>query len=114
LPVISVICARITGITQRQTEWRDSVWADGDSVPREVHGELGDGTSNVYYTSGGDYPNKSISHSWTTAGTYDINVVADWTAQWSLGGTGGTVTGFRTTGSIPQFRVYEAQTMQIG
>jgi hypothetical protein len=75
--------------------------------------DWGDGTKNVYRTSGGPHPSV-IGHSWTDRGFYNITVTADWTAEWSLGGFSGVVGGFRTTGSIDQWRVWEAQAMLTG
>jgi hypothetical protein len=72
--------------------------------------DWGDGTKNVYRTSGGPHPSV-IAHMWTDRGFYNITVTADWTAEWSLGGFSGVVGGFRTTGSIDQWRVWEAQAM---
>lgn len=75
--------------------------------------DWGDGSKGTYATSGGPYPNMSIAHSWTTRGSYDINVNSAWSASWSMGPYSGVLTGIPATGSINDFPVYEAQAMLI-
>ena len=75
--------------------------------------DWGDGSTGTYAMSGGPFPNKSIAHSWSTRGTYDINVTATWSAAWSMGPYSGVLQGIPATGSINDFRVWEAQAMLI-
>ena len=73
----------------------------------------GDGSTGKYTTSGGPFPNKSIAHSWTTRGFYDINVNAAWSAAWSMGPYSGVLTGIPAAATINDFHVWEAQAMLV-
>lgn len=75
--------------------------------------DWGDGTVNRYTTSGGPWPNMSISHFWTHRGVYNINVTSVWTAHWSMGPYSGVLSGLAASGSIDNFRVWEAQAMLV-
>lgn len=80
--------------------------------------DWGDGSSDVYMTGGGPYPNSEIKHSWTTRGNYVVNAHADWIANYSLGPYNGVtyngvLTGIFTDAPPVDFPVFEAQAMLI-
>lgn len=75
--------------------------------------DWGDGTSGTYTTSGAPWPRSEISHSWSTSSHYDLTITADWTANWTFGSWSGVLSGLRTTGSIPNWPVLEAQAVLI-
>lgn len=91
--------------------------------PLELHlyGKIeinwGDGETTHHTTAGGPYPS-SIGHSWTTRGHYNITANAHWRADYSLGPYNGyihsgTLSGITTTGSIDNFRIFEAQAILV-
>jgi len=67
----------------------------------------GSGLQGPFDTTGGPYPDGTISHTWTATGTYTVQVFENWTAQWALGGQTGQLGGLRTVGEIPGFQVKE-------
>jgi hypothetical protein len=82
-----------------------------------VHADWGDGKRSTYRTSGGPYPS-AIAHSWPDRGFYNINFRTDWVATYTLGPYNGftytgVLSGVSTQGSVPNFRVWEAQAMRI-
>ncbi len=83
----------------------------------EVFGQFvvdwGDGTKDTYTTTGAPWPRSDIDHSWTNRGIYNISVTANWRANWSYGGSSGTVSGLTTTGAISNWRVIELQAVII-
>jgi hypothetical protein len=99
----------------------ERVFEDGDAPygTLNIHAyakavvDWGDGSHGMYFTSGGPFPNKSIAHAWTDRGYYNINATATWSAAWSMGPYSGVLAGIPATGSIDNFRVWEAQAMII-
>ncbi|HEV2369632.1 MAG TPA: hypothetical protein VGR90_07130 [Acidimicrobiales bacterium] len=71
--------------------------------------DWGDGTGRQgpFNDPGGPYPDGTITHTWTTTGTFTVQVFEFWTATWTLGGRTGQLTGLRTVGTIPNFPVKE-------
>jgi hypothetical protein len=65
----------------------------------------GSGLSGPYATAGGPWPDGTITHVWTSAGTFTVTVFERWSARWALGGRGGALAGLRTEGAIPAFQV---------
>jgi hypothetical protein len=61
---------------------------------------------------GGPWPDGKITHSWTTARTYDITVQQRWSARWWLGGDSGTLDGLTTEASIDDFEVRQLQAVR--
>jgi hypothetical protein len=76
--------------------------------------DWGDGTGvqGPFDHPGGPWPNGTITHSWTTAGRYDIVVTQRWTATWHLGGATGRLTGLATEGRIDDFEVRQLQAVR--
>lgn len=73
----------------------------------------GDGTTTgPHSTSGGNYPDGDITHVYRDAETVDITVTQSWTAQWSLAGQSGTITGLSSSGDLPNFVVREVQAVR--
>lgn len=62
--------------------------------------------------SGGPWPNGTITHSWTTARTYDVTVTQRWTATWHLGQATGQLAGLATEGTIDDFEVRQLQAVR--
>lgn len=80
--------------------------------------DWGDGTKDTYASGGGPFPNSAIKHFWTTRGFYNIEAQANWTASYTIGPYNGytysgALSGVTTSGSIDNFRVWEAQAMLI-
>ena len=72
--------------------------------------DWGDGTTDGPYTvEGRPWPEGEITHTYIDVGRYDVVVTEEWSATWSLGGTGGELGGMRTQGRIPGFRVEQIQ-----
>ena len=70
----------------------------------------GDGaTSGPYNSEGRPYPNGNISHTYDNVGTVTVTVDESWTATWSLGGAGGTLTRLQTEGTIHNFLIRQIQ-----
>lgn len=70
----------------------------------------GDGTTTgPHSTSGGKYPNGTITHVYGNTGVVDITVTQNWTATWSLAGQSGTISGLSSSGTIDDFVVREIQ-----
>ena len=75
--------------------------------------DWGDGTTTgPHESTGGKYPDGTITHVYSDAETVDITVTQHWTAQWSLAGQSGTITGLRSSGELPDFVVREVQAVR--
>ena len=76
--------------------------------------DLGDGATldGPHTGSGGPWPNGTITHSWTTARTYDVTVTQRWTATWHLGPATGQLAGLATQGTIDDFEVRQLQAVR--
>ena len=76
----------------------------------------GDSTTPTgpYATTGGPYPTGLITHTYDTVGTPTITVREDWTATWTIGTAGGTLTNLHTTGTLPDFDVRQIQAVITG
>jgi hypothetical protein len=75
--------------------------------------DWGDGTvTGPHQTTGGKYPDGTISHVYTDTGTVDVTVSQTWTARWWLAGRSGTVGGLRSSGTIEDFAVQEVQAVR--
>jgi len=75
--------------------------------------DWGDGTTTgPHETSGGAYPDGDITHVYQRTATVDVTVTQHWTAQWSLAGQSGTVTGLVSSGTIEDFRIREVQAVR--
>ena len=73
----------------------------------------GDGTSDVYTTSGAPWPNSEIAHSWNVRGQYRIVVTAQWNVDWRLGGYSGVIPAVATSATVPAWNVVEAQAVIV-
>ena len=62
-----------------------------------------------YATEGQPWPDGRITHTYDVVGSYTVTVEEEWTAVWHLAGVTGTLTGLRTTATIPDFRVEQLQ-----
>jgi hypothetical protein len=66
----------------------------------------GDGTiSGPFNVPGGPWPAGQIQHVWDSSGLYVVRVTVDWSAQWSLDGEYGSVSGLQTSGDVANFPV---------
>ena len=75
--------------------------------------DWGDGTvTGPHSTSGGPYPNGTLTHVYGRTGTYDVTVTQNWTATWSLAGQSGQVSGLVTRGTIADLPVEEVQAIR--
>lgn len=75
--------------------------------------DWGDGTvTGPHSTSGGKYPDGDITHVYKDSAVVTITVTQNWTAQWSLAGQSGTITGLVSSGSLPDFAVREVQAVR--
>ena len=73
----------------------------------------GDGeVTGPYSDSGGAYPNGRITHVYRHARAVDIVVTQNWTAEWSLAGQSGRISGLSSSGSLPDFDVREVQAVR--
>lgn len=73
----------------------------------------GGGLDGPHAGPGAPWPNGTITHSWTTAKTYDIRVVQRWSATWRLGsGSPGQLVGLTTEGLIDDFEVRQLQAVR--
>ncbi len=93
-----------------------------NTVPTAL-GDLGMTATAVYYVDwgdtetgphpgpGGPWPDGNITHSWSTAGVYDVEVTAMWTVRWRLGGEQGSLT-VPTEGTIEDFQVNQLQAVR--
>lgn len=72
----------------------------------------GSGLTGPHTGPGGPWPNGGITHFWTTAATYDVRVVQQWTGRWSLGGASGTLEGLETEALIEDFEVRQLQAVR--
>lgn len=70
----------------------------------------GDGWAGPYDDPGSPYPDGRVWNIYIDDGSYDIEVVVEWTADWVFLGQTGTITdGLATSGTLADFPVYEAQ-----
>ena len=75
--------------------------------------DWGDGTvTGPHKTTGGTYPNGTITHVYQDTGVVDVIVSQSWTARWRLAGRSGTVGGLRSSGTIDDFAVQEVQAVR--
>lgn len=68
--------------------------------------------SGPYASPGMPWPYGDVTHVWDDTGTYDVQVQYRWGATWSLGRTGGSLSGLSTSGSIPAFQVEELRSVR--
>ena len=72
--------------------------------------DWGDGErTGPHSAEGGPWPEGQITHTYIDVGLYDVVVTEEWTANWSLGPAGGSLSGQRTVGRIDDFRVEQIQ-----
>lgn len=71
----------------------------------------GDVETGPHPGPGGPWPNGNITHSWSNADLYDVEVTAMWTVRWRLGAEQGTLT-VPTEGTIEDFRVNQLQAVR--
>ena len=60
----------------------------------------------------GPWPDGKVTGFWTNAGTYDVQVVQQWSATWQLGGRSGDLRDLRTEGVIEDFEVQDLQAVR--
>lgn len=75
--------------------------------------DWGDGTVEMFESTGGPWPNTDVSHAWQSTGNYTITVTGEWSVDWRLGGFSGVVTGLSTTGAIAGWPVIQAQAVIV-
>lgn len=73
--------------------------------------DWGDVETGPHPGPGGPWPKGNITHSWSIADVYDIEVTAVWTVRWRLGSEQGTLT-VPTEGTIEDFRVNQLQAVR--
>ena len=72
--------------------------------------DWGDGSVTGPHTStGGQYPDGTITHVYRYSRRVDVTVTQNWTANWTLSGQSGTIGGLRSVGAIRDFAVREVQ-----
>jgi hypothetical protein len=72
--------------------------------------DWGDGTrTGPHSIEGKAWPNGQISHEYLIAGTYNVVVTENWTANWRLDGESGVLRTLQTTGRINNFPVEQIQ-----
>jgi hypothetical protein len=70
----------------------------------------GDGsTSGPYATTGGPYPDGTITHTYDAVGAVTVTVREAWTATWSIGAVHGVLGGLATVGTLPDLPVRQIQ-----
>jgi hypothetical protein len=75
--------------------------------------DWGDGTvTGPHHTTGGKYPDGTITHVYQDTGVVEITVSQRWTARWTLAGQSGTVGGLSSSGALPDFAVREVQAVR--
>lgn len=75
--------------------------------------DWGDGeTTGPYDIEGGPWPDGEIRHTYIWAGSYDVVVIQNWTATWSLGSASGTLRQLRTEGRIDDLPAEEIQAVR--
>jgi hypothetical protein len=79
--------------------------------------DWGDGTlptwTGPYTTEGRPWPNGNIAHTFDVIGYYNIAVVENWTATWTLASASGNLTGLRTAAAIPRYHVEQVEALNI-
>ncbi|HSH58081.1 MAG TPA: hypothetical protein VK988_00245 [Acidimicrobiales bacterium] len=73
--------------------------------------DWGDMETGPHAGPGGPWPNGNITHSWSNADVYDVQVTAVWTVRWRLGAEQGTLT-VPTEGTIEDFPVNQLQAVR--
>lgn len=73
--------------------------------------DWGDKKTGPHAGPGGPWPDGNITHSWSNADVYDIEVTAVWTVRWRLGTEQGTLT-VPTEGTIENFPVNQLQAVR--
>ena len=75
--------------------------------------DWGDGaTTGPYSSTGGKYPDGTITHVYQDSGLVDIVVTQNWTAKWRLAGQTGSIGGLNSSGDLPDFAVREVQAVR--
>ncbi|MGI8685581.1 MAG: hypothetical protein ACR2MO_10930 [Acidimicrobiales bacterium] len=72
----------------------------------------GFGLTGPHTGPGAPWPNGTITHFWTTAATYDVRVVQQWTGRWTLGAASGALDGLETQAVIDDFEVRQLQAVR--
>lgn len=75
----------------------------------------GEGFTGPYATAGSrDVDAEPFPFVWQRAGFYDVTVQQRWTAEWSVGATGGTLDGLTTEGTREDFEVISIEAVGAG
>ncbi|MGH9282671.1 MAG: hypothetical protein ACRD0S_07010 [Acidimicrobiales bacterium] len=79
-----------------------------------VYVDWGDrsGRDGPFDGPGAPWPNGTITHSWTSVGTYDVTVTQAWTATWRLGADGGELRDLSTEAILEDFEVRQLQAVR--
>jgi hypothetical protein len=79
--------------------------------------DWGDGTNPTwtgpYPQEGQPWPHGNIAHTFDVDGYYQVTVVENWTATWTLAGRTGTLNGLHTTATIPRFHVEQVEAINV-
>ncbi len=76
--------------------------------------DWGDGTvSGPYADEGRAWPDGSIQHRYERVGRYDVAVIQDWGATWSVGDDDGYLDGLFTTTVMADFKVDQIQAVGV-
>ena len=78
----------------------------------DVEVDWGDGRGEdegPFESAGGPYPEGEIRHVYQRSGFYDVVVTQRWTLAWSVGGSGGRITGVETSGTLEDFEVFAVE-----
>lgn len=77
----------------------------------------GDGSSPTwtgpYDEEGQPWPNGQIIHTFDDAGYFNVQVVENWTATWTLAGQTGHLAGLRTSASVRHFHAEQVEAINV-
>ena len=77
----------------------------------------GDGSSPTwtgpYDDEGQPWPNGQIIHTFDDAGYFNVQVVENWTATWTLAGQTGHLAGLRTSASVRHFHAEQVEAINV-
>lgn len=84
------------------------------SATGRIYVNWGDGSGwmGPYADPGRPWPTGDITHVWADVGRYDVAVVEQWSATWSLAGSRGSLSNLRTQASIPAFDVRQLESVR--
>lgn len=66
-----------------------------------------------YDGEGQPWPNGQITHTFDNAGYFNVQVVENWNATWTLAGQTGNLTGLRTSATIDHFHAEQVEAINV-